>query len=318
MHAESDGTYGSRRVHAQLRREGREVNHKRIERLMRGERIQGAYVPAKRRRGGGEGVLGVDGVRVWPDLVKRDFQPAGPNELWCSDLKQIPTGEGVLHLASVLDCFSRRIVGWAMGPVADAPLVADALRMAVSQRRPGEGIVHHADRGCQFTAVTFGSACRAHGITQSNSRKGSPHDNAAKESFFASLEKERLRRRTFATHEQARSSVFQYIEEFYNRRRLHSTLGYRSPTRSSKSITSRSSRQRPPERGGLETARRARVRSSARASGLCCAANPRALPPTLSPASATVFRPAAVLPLSLSTQSVSTERGAVHSSSSLA
>ena len=229
VHAESDGTYGSRRVHAELRRDGHRVNLKRVERLMRVERIQGAYVPAKRRRGGGEGVLGVDGVRVWPDLVKRDFQPAGPNELWCSDLKQIPTGEGVLHLASVLDCFSRRIVGWAMGPVADAPLVADALRMAVSQRRPGEGIVHHADRGCQYTAVTFGSACRAHGITQSNSRKGSPHDNAAKESFFASLEKERLRRRTFATHEQARSSVFQYIEEFYNRRRLHSTLGYRSP-----------------------------------------------------------------------------------------
>jgi len=229
VHAESDGTYGSRRVHAQLRREGRQVNRKRVERLMRVERIQGAYVPCKRRRGADDGVLGVDGVRVWPDLVKRDFQPAGPNELWCSDLKQIETGEGVLHLASVLDCFSRRIVGWAMGPVADAPLVARALRMAVSQRRPGEGIIVHSDRGCQYTAVTFGSACRAHGITQSNSRKGSPHDNAAKESFFASLEKERLRRRTYATHEQARSSIFQYIEEFYNRRRLHSTLGYRSP-----------------------------------------------------------------------------------------
>lgn len=229
VHAESDGTYGSRRVHAQLRLDGHEVNIKRVERLMRVEKIQGAYVPRKRRRGSDDGVLGVDGVRVWPDLVKRDFQPTGPNELWCSDLKQIPTGEGVLHLASVLDCFSRRIVGWAMGPVADAPLVAQALRMAVSQRRPGEGIVFHSDRGCQFTAVTFGSACRAHGVTQSNSHKGSPHDNAAKESFFASLEKERLRRRTFATHEQARSSIFQYIEEFYNRRRLHSTLGYRSP-----------------------------------------------------------------------------------------
>jgi putative transposase len=229
VHAESDGTYGSRRVHAQLRLDGHEVNIKRVERLMRVERLQGAYVPRKRRRGSDDGVLGVDGVRVWPDLVKRDFQPTGPNELWCSDLKQIPTGEGVLHLASVLDCFSRRIVGWAMGPVADAPLVAQALRMAVSQRRPGEGIVFHSDRGCQFTAVTFGSACRAHGVTQSNSHKGSPHDNAAKESFFASLEKERLRRRTFATHEQARSSIFQYIEEFYNRRRLHSTLGYRSP-----------------------------------------------------------------------------------------
>jgi putative transposase len=228
VHAESDGTYGSRRVHAQLRREGHEVNLKRVERLMRVEGIQGAYVPPK-RRGGGDGVLGVDGVRIWPDLVKRDFQPDGPNQLWCSDLKQIPTDEGVLHLASVLDCFSRRIVGWAMGAVADAPLVARALQMAVARRRPGEGLIHHADRGCQFTAVTFGSACRAHGITQSNSRKGSPHDNAAKESFFASLEKERLRNRTYATHEQARSSIFQYIEEFYNRRRLHSTLGYRTP-----------------------------------------------------------------------------------------
>ena len=127
MHAESDGTYGSRRVHAELRREGHEVNHKRIERLMRVERIQGAYVPPKRRRNA-DCALGVDGVKVWPDLVKRDFQPTAPNQLWCSDMKQIPTGEGVLHLASVLDCFSRRIVGWAMGPVADAPLVARALR----------------------------------------------------------------------------------------------------------------------------------------------------------------------------------------------
>lgn len=229
VHAESDGTHGSRRVHAQLRAEGQEVNLKRVERLMRVEGIQGAYVPPRRRRGGGDGVLGVDGVRVWPDLVKRDFQPDAPNQLWCSDMKQIETGEGVLHLASVLDCFSRKIVGWAMGPVADAPLVARALQMAVDRRRPGEGVIHHADRGCQYTAVTFGAACRANGVTQSDSRKGNPHDNAAKESFFASLEKERLRRREYATHEQARSSIFQYIEEFYNRRRLHSTLGYRSP-----------------------------------------------------------------------------------------
>ena len=156
VHAESDGTYGSRRVHAELRGEGHEVNHKRIERLMRVEGIQGAYVPPKRRRNA-DCALGVDGVKVWPDLVKRDFQPTAPNQLWCSDMKQIPTGEGVLHLASVLDCFSRRIVGWAMGPVADAPLVARALEMAVSQRRPGEGIIHHADRGCQYTAVTFGT-----------------------------------------------------------------------------------------------------------------------------------------------------------------
>jgi putative transposase len=124
------------------------VNIKRVERLMRVEGVQGAYVPPKRRRSG-DGVLGVDGVRGWPDLVRRDFQLSGPNQLWCSDMKQIPTGEGVLHLASVPDCCSRRIVGWAIGAVADALLVARALQMAVAQRRPGEGIIHHADRGCQ-------------------------------------------------------------------------------------------------------------------------------------------------------------------------
>lgn len=228
VHADSDGTYGSRRVHAQLRRDGHQVNLKRVERLMRVGGVQGAYVPAKRRHSP-RGVLGVEGVRVWPDLVKRDFQPAGPNELWCADMKQIETAEGVLHLASVLDCFSRRIVGWQMGPIADAELVAGALRMAVLQRRPGEGLVHHSDQGCQYTALAFGAACRIAAIQQSNSRKGTPHDNAAKESFFATLEKERLRRRTFTTHEQARSSIFEYIEAWYNPRRLHSTLGYRSP-----------------------------------------------------------------------------------------
>ncbi|HET9718463.1 MAG TPA: IS3 family transposase [Solirubrobacteraceae bacterium] len=149
VHADSDGTYGSRRVHAQLRADGRAVNLKRVERLMRVEGIQGAYVPPKRRRSGEDGVLGVDGIRVWPDLVKRDFQPDAPNQLWCSDMKQIETGEGVLHLASVLDCFSRKIVGWAMGAVADAPLVARALQMGVDRRRPGEGLVHHSDRGTQ-------------------------------------------------------------------------------------------------------------------------------------------------------------------------
>ena len=216
-------------------------------------------------------------------------------------MKQIPTGEGVLHLASVLDCFSRRIVGWAMGAVADAPLVARALEMAVAQRRPGEGIIHHADRGCQYTAVTFGSACRAHGITQSNSRKGSPHDNAAKESFFASLEKERLRRRTFAIHEQARSSIFQYIEEFYNRRRLHSTLGYRSPDEIERDhhLTPRRRRGRLrgalPPRGVPAGAPRAGTQLRSPPRWARCVANPRALPRTLSPASATVFRPGAVL-----------------------
>ena len=132
-------------MHAQLLREGHEVNHKRVERLMRSERLAGAHV--RRPPAAGGGPLGVEGVRAWPDLVGRDFQPAAPNQLWCADLKQIPTDEGVLHLASVLDCFSRRIVGWQMGPVADAELVAGALEMAVARRRPGDGLVHHSDGG---------------------------------------------------------------------------------------------------------------------------------------------------------------------------
>ena len=173
---------------------------------------------------------------MWPDTVERDFQPTAPNQLWCSDMKQIPTGEGVLHLASVLDCFRRRIVGWAISTVADAPLVGRALEMAVSRRRPGEGIIHHADRGCRYTAVTFGAACRAHGVTRSNSGKGSPHDNAAKESFIASLEKERLRRRAYAALEQARSSIFRYIEEFSTGDGCAPRSGTAPPTRSSATI----------------------------------------------------------------------------------
>ena len=229
IHCESDGTYGSRRVHAALRREGAAVNRKRVERLMRAGQIVGAHVPARRRKADGAGVLGVQGVKAWPDLVGRDFAPSAPNELWCADMKQIPTGEGVLHLASVLDCHSRRVVGWRMGGVADSELVAGALRMAVSHRRPGQGLIHHSDRGCQYTALAFSERLTDAGIVQSYSAKGSPHDNAAKESFFATLEKEHLRSRRFEGHAQARSSIFQYIEGWYNPRRLHSTLGYRSP-----------------------------------------------------------------------------------------
>ena len=144
VHDASDETYGWRRVTRELRREGREVNHKRVERLMRCEGLQGAFVAPRRQRSA-NGVLGVDDVQVWPDLVQRDFQPDAPNQLWCADAKQIKTDEGVLHLASVLDCFSRGIVGWAMGAIFDAELVAGALEMAVARRRPGDGLVHHSD-----------------------------------------------------------------------------------------------------------------------------------------------------------------------------
>lgn len=228
VHVASDGAYGKRRVTAQLRRDGHEINHKRVERLMRVQGIAGAHVPARRRRDG-DGLLGVAGVRAWPDLVARDFSPAAPNQAWCADMKQILTGEGVLHLASVLDLYSRAIVGWAMAAVADSDLVATALEMGVTRRRPGDGLIHHSDRGAQYTALAFTKRCADAAVIQSNSRPGTPHDNAVKESFFATLQKEHLRSRRFATHEQARSSIFNYIECFYNRSRIHSTLGYRTP-----------------------------------------------------------------------------------------
>lgn len=229
IHCDSDATYGSRRVHAQLRRDGVAVNKKRVERLMRVSEIVGAHVPARRRRSNPDGLLGIEGVKAWPDLVGRDFAPSAPNQLWCADMKQIPTAEGVVHLASVLDCFSRRVVGWRMAGVAAEPLVAGAVGAAVAQCRPGQGLIHHSDRGCQYTAVTFAKGLTASGIVASFSAKGTPHDNAAKESFFATLEKEHLRSRTFDSHAEARSSIFRYIEGWYNPRRLHSTLGYRSP-----------------------------------------------------------------------------------------
>jgi putative transposase len=221
VHCASDGTYGSRRVHAQLRREGVAVNKKRVERLMRVSEIVGAHVPARRRRRDAEGLLGVEGVKAWPDLVERDFAPSAPNQLWCADMKRIPTAEGVLHLASVLDCLSRRVVGWRIAGVADEPLVAGAVRAAVAQRRPGQGLIHHSDRGCQYTAVTFAKGLTASGIVASFSAKGTPHDNAAKESFFATLEKEHLRSRTFDSHAEARSSIFRYIEGWYRGRDGH-------------------------------------------------------------------------------------------------
>jgi len=216
IHCDSDATYGSRRVHAQLLRDGVAVNVKRVARLMRVSQIVGAHVPAKHRRTAAGGVLGVEGVKAWPDLVARAFTPNAPDQLWCADMKQIPTLEGVLHLASVLDCHSRRVVGWRMAGVADEPLVAGAVRAAVAQRRPGRGLIHHSDRGCQYTAVTFAKGLTASGIVASFSAKGTPHDNAAKESFFATLEKEHLRSRTFETHAQARASIFRYIEGWYN------------------------------------------------------------------------------------------------------
>ena len=224
IHERSRCTYGTPRVHAELRRQGVRVGRKRVERLMRAADISALV---KRRRRGT--TIRVQGVQVADDLVDRDFSPAAPNQVWCADIKQIPTWEGVLYLGSVLDCFSRRLVGWSMRTDMKAELVVDALEMAVARRRPEPGLVHHSDQGSQYVSLLFGQRCRQAGISQSMGSKGDCYDNAVKESFFASLEKDLLRRRAFRTRQEARTEVFDYIEVFYNRERLHSTLGYRSP-----------------------------------------------------------------------------------------
>jgi putative transposase len=224
IHERGRRTYGSPRVHAELRRQGVRVGRKRVERLMRQAGISGLVKRHKQAT-----TIRLHGVRVADDLIGRDFGPDAPNRLWCADLKQVPTSEGVLYLGSVLDCFSRRVVGWSMRSDMKAELVVDALEMAVARRQPQPGLIHHSDRGSQYVSLVFGQRCRQAGIAQSMGSKGDAYDNAVKESFFASLEKDLLRRRSFRTRQEARSEVFDYIEVFYNRERLHSTLGYRSP-----------------------------------------------------------------------------------------
>ncbi len=224
IHDESEGSYGWPRIHAELRHRGVHVSRKRVARLMRQAGLSGLLI---RRRG--KTTIRVPGVRPAPDLVARDFNPAAPNRLWVADLTEIPTWEGKLYLAVVIDCYSRRVVGWAMAEHMRAELVVEALEMAVFQRKPTARLVHHSDQGSQYTALIFGQRCRQAGIDISMGSRGSALDNAVAEAFFASLKKEKLNRRSWPTRKDARSAVFAWIEGWYNRRRLHSTLGQRSP-----------------------------------------------------------------------------------------
>jgi putative transposase len=223
-HRRGRGTYGSPRVHADLRRAGVRIGRKRVERLMQAAELSGSH-----RRRKGKTTIRVQGVRVADDLVDRDFTATAPDQLWMSDIKEIPTWEGKLYLASVLDCFSRRVVGWSMRDDMRAELVVEALEMALSRRRPPAGLIAHSDQGAQYVSLAFGLRCRQAGIAQSMGSRGDCYDNAVCESFHASLEKDLLRRRSLRTRQEARTAVFDYIEAFYNRERLHSTLGYRSP-----------------------------------------------------------------------------------------
>jgi len=219
-------TYGAPRVHVELRLDhGICCGRKRVARLMRQAGLGGVH---RRKR---RGLTRRDLTAVPPsDLVERDFRPDAPDRLWVADITQQWTGEGWLYLAVVIDAFSRRVVGWAMDNHLRTELVLDAFNMAVWNRRPDEGLVHHSDHGCQYTSLAFGRRLREAGIVGSMGTVGDCYDNAAAESFFATLKTELLSRRTWPTRAEATTAIFDYIEAFYNRRRRHSTLDYLSPT----------------------------------------------------------------------------------------
>jgi putative transposase len=222
IHDESDGTYGAPRIHAELP-DGVQASLNRVARVMSGAEIQGV----SRRKGVRTTWRGKD-AEPTGDLVNRDFTATGPDQLWVADITYIHTWAGFLYLAIVLDVWSRRIVGWAMRTHLKTELVLEALNMALEQRNP-DGVIHHSDHGCQYTAFAFGKRCDAGGVRPSMGTVGDAYDNAMAESFFASLECELLNRRRFQSQAEARMAVFRYIEGWYNPRRRHSALGYLSP-----------------------------------------------------------------------------------------
>jgi putative transposase len=225
IHSDHRGVYGSPRIHAELAlTHGIRVGRKRVERLMRQAAISGMV-----RRKRGRTTISVPGVRVADDLVERQFRPAGPNQLWVADVTYLRTWQGWLYLAAVQDAYSRAIVGWSMAEHMRAELVVDALQMAIARRRPAPGLIHHSDQGSQYVSLAFGQAAREAGIARSMGSKGDCYDNAVAESFFATLKKELVHRRSWPSRHELTTEVFEYIEAFYNRTRRHSTLGMLSP-----------------------------------------------------------------------------------------
>lgn len=224
IHERSRGTYGMPRIHAELRDDGTRCSRKRVARLMREDGLEGIH----RRRSARTTVQDRDTAPA-PDLVERMFDASCPDALWVADITYLPTWQGFLYLAVVLDAFSRRVVGWSMAGHLRTELILDALDMAISMRRPGEGLIHHSDRGTQYTSIAFGQRCRKAGISLSMGSTGDCFDNAMAESFFASLETELIDRSSWRTRADARLAVFDYIEAFYNPHRRHSAIGYLSP-----------------------------------------------------------------------------------------
>jgi putative transposase len=226
IHKESDGTYGEPRMTPELTSRGYCINHKRVERLMREYQIVG-YVPKRKVIT----TIQADDADNVVDLVKRDFNKLKADIAWCGDISYIRTWEGWLYLATVIDLGSRRVIGYAMADHMRTELIEDALAMAVGTRGETKmnNVIFHSDKGSQYTSADFANTCTALGVLRSVGRKATCYDNAVAESFFATLKKELVYRRVFTTRTTARREIFEWIEGWYNGRRLHSTLGYLSP-----------------------------------------------------------------------------------------
>ena len=224
VYNESHGTYGSPRIYHQLKRQGVACSENRVARLMRLRGLQAKqtkqYKATTKRN---------KSHPVAPNLLQRDFVAERPNQKWLSDITYIPTQEGWLYLAAVLDLFSRRIVGWAMSERMTGDLTVAALQMAIHRRRPDLALIHHSDQGSQYTDGEYQALLKDHGIQISMNGVGSWYDNAPMESFFGTLKSEWVNHRAYRTRDEARADIFYYIEAFYNRRRLHSSLDYFSP-----------------------------------------------------------------------------------------
>lgn len=218
-------TYGAPRVHAWLRRQGYRVSRKRVARIMR---VNGWAGISGRRRV--RTTIVDKGATAASDLVARNFNPEAPDVTWAGDITYVPTGEGWLYLSTVLDLYSRRVIGWGLADHLRTELASAALQMAVATRGGAiDDVVFHSDRGCQYTSGEYRDLCSDLGVTQSMGATGICFDNSPSEAFFASLKKELIHRSRFATRAEAKRAIIVWIEGWYNARRLHSTLGYLTP-----------------------------------------------------------------------------------------
>ena len=229
IHRMSRGRYGSPRVHAELQAQGRRISRKRIERVMRIAELRGR----KSRGFRGTTTDSAHAYPIAPNVLERRFsveQNARPDLTWVADITYVPTRQGWLYLAVVLDLASRMVVGWAMRPTLESELATDALEMALWRRRPSRGLVHHSDRGAQYASTDYRERLASQAAVVSMSRKGNCWDNAVAESFFATVEVELIAGADWHTHDEARRAIFEFVEVWYNRQRRHSSLGYLSPT----------------------------------------------------------------------------------------